>query len=103
MDARRPEKLGGIAMISAILGLLTGIVGWLVSHLPESPFTNLAFGDIGGLTLGTMLGWVNWLIPMQDMLALFMLWLVACVAFVAARWLINKFTGNVTVEKLPLT
>lgn len=90
-------------MVSAILGLLTGVVGWLVSHLPASPFASLVLGDFGELPVSKMLGWVNWLIPMEEMLGLFMLWIVACGVFAAVRWLVRKYTGNVTVERLPLS
>lgn len=76
-------------MVNAILGLLTGLVGWLVSNLPLSPFANVRFDVEGfagsGVTVGTLMGWVNWLIPFQACLVVFSAWLVAALVVVAVR------------------
>ena len=53
-------------MLAAILGLFQGIAGWLTQILPESPFTNMAIPE--GMQQG--LGWLNWFLPLGDMLAL---------------------------------
>lgn len=47
-------------MISAIIGFVSGIVGWLASVLPDSPFSGLFTGNQAILT---GLGWLNWLLP----------------------------------------
>lgn len=86
-------------MISALLALLTGVVGWLVSHLPASPFANLAIGDIAGVNVGTIMGWVNWLIPFQDLLLMFTAWVAACFAYSVAIWLYKRTLSQVSVVK----
>lgn len=89
-------------MFSAILSFFTGLVGYLLSHLPASPFANLVLGG-DNLPISKMLGWVNWLIPVQDMFALFLLWLAAAVTYSVIRWIIKKYFSEVTVERIPLT
>lgn len=74
-------------MVSALLGFLVGLVGWLVSHLPLSPFRSLALGwdGIGGYTASDLLAWVNWFIPFQDMFLLFEGWLAAALVVLAVK------------------
>lgn len=70
-------------MISAIIGVISTLVGWLTSHLPTSPFANLSFGDpdfAGGHTLREVLGWVNWLVPFRGMQMIFSAWLTTVMA-----------------------
>ena len=84
-------------MVNAFAALLSGLVAFLVSHLPLSPFANLAFDSTGfaGTTLGTVLGWVNWVIPFGPMLALFTAWVAACFAFSVAVWVVRRFMRQV--------
>lgn len=87
-------------MVNALLGLLTSITAWLVSHLPISPFADMSLLDGGiagsGITLDEMMGWVNWLIPFNDMLLLFGAWLVAALAVLAVKVLTKPISSVVT-------
>lgn len=75
-------------MLSAIIGLFTGIVGWLNQILPESPFKNLTLPS--GVQQG--LGWMNWAVPMGDMLALMSAVLALLVVVRVAVFLVNSGT-----------
>lgn len=70
-------------MIAFLLNLVTGLFGWLASVLPASPFSGLSLALSG---LADALGWLNWLVPVGDMLALFLVWLAA-----AAVWMVVSF------------
>lgn len=89
-------------MVKVVFNFLSMVVNWLVSHLPASPLANLGFvGDMsfGEVSIDTVLGWVNWLIPVGDLISLFGLWLSAIVTASAIRWVITMFvefgTGGV--------
>lgn len=69
-------------MLSFLVGLLHGIFDVLNSLLPSSPFASLA-GSLEGASMG--LGWLNWFVPVGDMLTLFGLWLVALLGWYVAR------------------
>lgn len=85
-------------MVSALFGFLTGFVGWLVSHLPLSPFRTLVLGwdGIGGYAASDLLAWVNWFVPFGDMLVLFQAWLAAALVFVAVKVLAKPVTRTFT-------
>ena len=78
-------------MVSALLGIFTGLVGWLASHLPASPLQAVAIGGngVGGFTVAQLLAYVNWLIPFGDMLLLLTAWLGAAVTFIAVKLIIK--------------
>lgn len=80
-------------MISAIIGFVSGIVGWLASVLPDSPFAGLFTGNQSILT---GLGWLNWLLPVGDLLAIFGLFLAVLLIWAAVDFAISKATGAVT-------
>lgn len=79
-------------MISAFLGMLTGLVGWLASHLPNSPIRQIAFDSADGIghwTIAELLAWANWLIPFGTMLTVLEGWLAAAIAFIAIRLILK--------------
>lgn len=67
-------------MISAIVGFITGILGFLNSILPNSPFTDLLVGTQG---LATALGWLNWIVPVGDLMAIFAAYLAVLLIWAA--------------------
>lgn len=69
-------------MIDVILSFLTGILGFLNGILPDSPFQDIIEGN--ELMLDA-LGWLNWLVPISDLLAIFSVYLVALLAFEVAH------------------
>lgn len=75
-------------MLSILLSLFGSLLSWLASVLPASPFASLSLSLSG---VANALGWLNWVVPVGDMLTLFAAWL-ACVAvwqavsFVTKRW-----------------
>ena len=75
-------------MLAAILGLFQGIAGWLTQILPVSPFADMSIPS--GLQQG--LGWLNWFLPLGDMLALMAAVLALLVVARVAVFLINSGT-----------
>lgn len=69
-------------MLAFLGGLLHGIISFLATFLPDSPLR--AFGDaLGGAEMG--LGWLNWLVPVGPMLAVFLAWLAALLVWAGVR------------------
>lgn len=69
-----------VGLLSIIFGFVGGILDMLNSVLPASPFQGL-IQETDAVTLG--LGWLNWLLPIGDMMAIFAVYLVALLAFFA--------------------
>lgn len=67
-------------MLSVIFGFVGGILQFLNSVLPDSPFQGL-IQETDAVTLG--LGWLNWLLPVGDMMAIFAAYLVVLLAYFA--------------------
>jgi hypothetical protein len=66
---------------------LTGIIQSILKLFPQSPFK----AYIGSLASWQGLGWLNWFIPVSDILAVCSVWLVAIGAYylfsTIGRWL----------------
>lgn len=69
-------------MLQGLLTFLGTIFGWLDSLLPNSPLAGLVQTS-QNLSLG--ISWLNWLFPINDMLALLAIWIAACAAITAVR------------------
>lgn len=69
-------------MLQAIFGFISTIFGWLGNLLPDSPFDGIV-QVTDQLTLG--ISWLNWLLPISEMLVTLFLWIAACVAITAVR------------------
>lgn len=79
-------------MLAFLADLLHGVVGFLCAFLPDSPLR--AFGDVlEGAALG--LGWLNWVVPIGAMLAVFTAWLAALLGWYGVRLVLRKATGTV--------
>lgn len=76
-------------MLSVLLGMFAGLVGWLSSHLPTSPFASVSLVTVSfpgtSVTVSDVLGWVNWLVPVEDMVITLGLWCSALLVVLAAR------------------
>ena len=59
-------------MLSLVVGVITGILGFFDSILPASPFRALI--DSWG-SLGEGIGWLNWLVPVGVLLTILGAWL----------------------------
>ena len=84
-------------MLGFIVDFFSNLVTTLSSVLPESPFSNLQIGQ----GVQNALGWLNWLVPVGDMAALFAVWLAAALiiavvsfALKKGKGLVNAFTGG---------
>lgn len=80
-------------MVSVIFGFLGQLVGWLLTHLPASPFANLSWSGVDGFgqySIAQLLAWVNWIIPFDEMLTLFDLWLAAVLLASAVMFVSRK-------------
>lgn len=73
-------------MLEFIVGLFQGIVNTLKSILPVSPFADLTISE----DVGNALGWLNWVFPISDCLAIMTAWLAALLLFTIARFAISK-------------
>lgn len=78
-------------MIQALAQFFATVFGWLGNLLPDSPFANMVQVS-EDLALG--ISWLNWLVPISEMLAMMVLWLAACVAVVAVRVALDV-TGSI--------
>lgn len=83
-------------MIDFIVNMISGVVGFLTGSLPRSPFSDMSLAQ----DVTQWLGWLNWLVPMQSMLATFSIVLTAFVAAKAAVALINTGlkAGSIVVK-----
>lgn len=69
-------------MLSGLLGLLGTVFGWLGGLLPDSPFTGYV-QVTEGMRQG--LAWLNWLVPISEMLVILGLWIAAVALFTAVK------------------
>lgn len=69
-------------MLQGLFTFLGTIFGWLDNLLPDSPLAGLVETS-QNLSLG--ISWLNWLVPINEMLALLAIWIAACAAVTAVR------------------
>lgn len=73
-------------MLSFLFGLISGVLSLLTNFLPDSPLR----GVIDALyTWDTALGWLNWVVPVGQMLAVFTLWLAALVTYTVVSYALD--------------
>lgn len=77
-------------MIAFLLRMVGGLFSWLASVLPVSPFSGMSLA-LGGMA--DALGWLNWVVPVGDMLALFLVWLAAAVIWQVVQFVLKRFDG----------
>ena len=74
-------------MLSSMSELLTKFLDWVLALLPHSPFQSFikACGDLPAL------GWLNWFVPVGQIIAIGEAWLVAIGLFylysIILRWI----------------
>ena len=78
-------------MLNGFLTLLGTLFGWLGNLLPDSPFADY-MQVTEDMRLG--LGWLNWLLPISEMLVLLGLW-IAALAIVSAVKVALSITSSV--------
>lgn len=74
-------------MLDVIFGFFQGVIGFLNSLLPTSPFQDY-LQAVEGARLG--LAWLNWLMPIHTFVTIFGLWLAAGLAIAAVRFAIGE-------------
>lgn len=79
-------------MLSWISSLLSGILGFFNSVLPDSPFADVLQGSED---LQTGLAWLNWLMPIGDMLGIFLAYLAVLLVWAAVDFALSKAEGSV--------
>lgn len=76
-------------MIAIIAGILVAFFAIYAAVFPDSPFGQLALSD----AYDTALGWLNWVVPVYDMVTLFVTWvgvIMACaISFVVIKYSIK--------------
>lgn len=65
-------------MLAFIVDLLGGLFGWLNSVLPLSPFQQLVDNFTA---VGNGFHWLNWFVPIADMLSVFVAFLAVLIAW----------------------
>ena len=78
-------------MLQGLLTLLNTIFGFFDGLLPESPFADYITANnqvIQGIS------WLNWVVPIGDMLAVMVIWLGLCLAVVAVKVALDV-TGSI--------
>lgn len=85
-------------MIDVVLELLNGVLGFLNGVLPDSPFAGLIESNE---FVVTALGWLNWFVPITDLLTMFGVYLVALVAWQAVDMALDgiNFTKTIIAGK----
>lgn len=73
-------------MVDAILGFFGMIFGWISNFFPENPFIGVV-EILDDMRLG--IGWLNWFVPLGEMLTLMSIWLAAIAAVIAVKIAIN--------------
>lgn len=82
-------------MFAFVLQLLNGVAGLAMRFLPQSPVQSFLASQAISLELRA-LGWLNWVVPIHDMLGVFTLWLTAGVIYAAMRYLLDNALSVVT-------
>lgn len=78
-------------MLQMLLQLINTIFGFFNSLLPTSPFGDYIQGS-EQIILG--ISWLNWVLPIGEMLALMVIWLGVCLAVCAVKVALD-ITGSV--------
>lgn len=78
-------------MLEGFLTLLGTIFGWLGDLLPTSPLSGYAVVT-EQMTLG--LRWLNWVLPLSEMLLMLVAWMAALLAVTAVKVALGV-TGSV--------
>lgn len=73
-----------LAFLNALFG---GIIGFLNNLLPGNPFDGM-LQVTQDMALG--LGWLNWFVPLQGMVAMATIWLMSCLAVVGVKLALNS-------------
>lgn len=69
-------------MLSMLITLFGGMVEWLLSLLPVSPFSGIALGTVTlSDAMDKGLGWLNWFVPVGSCLFLLSVWLSAAIIY----------------------
>ena len=77
-------------MLSFLTGLISGICTFLNNVLPDSPFQGVVEGA-QGMQLG--LGWLNWFVPVGDLILIFGGWLAVLLIWAAVDFALTKGEG----------
>lgn len=72
-------------MVALVLELVGAVVSLVVSILPVSPFQSLGVDGIPAQAIG----WINWFLPIGNMVTLLSLWAAAILAFRVAKKLLS--------------
>lgn len=76
-------------MLAFIVGVCGTFFRFLAGVLPESPFGSIVLAE----QLDTALGWLNWVVPVGDMLTLMGVWLTALIAAFVIKVVIQRAFG----------
>ena len=75
-------------MLDTILSFLYSIAELAIGWLPASPFQTDDFKQ-AVKPFGEIMGWINYFVPIGQMLAVFAVYLVAVGIWYVARWLLR--------------
>ena len=75
-------------MLDAILSFLYALASLAIGWLPGSPFQTSEFRD-AVKPISDVMGWVNYFVPIGQMLAVFAVYLVAVGVWYVVRWMLR--------------
>lgn len=81
-------------MLSFLVTLLTNVINFLLSFLPASPVQQY-INSFNSSALDTALGWLNWFVPVNDMLGLMSIWLLAIITYRAVQFALDNTIDRV--------
>lgn len=75
-----------MAILEKLGALLISALSWVVSFLPDSPFQAVSNKDVQ-----SFLGTLNWILPLQEIVAILQLWISAVTIYyvyqIILRWI----------------
>jgi hypothetical protein len=83
-------QMHGMFVFSSLLDWLEGVFAGILSFLPDSPF-RLITND----AVAEYMGYINWIIPIAEIIAIMQLWITAIGIFYLYRAIL-KWVGKVS-------
>lgn len=74
-------------MIDIIMEFLVDFAESALNILPDSPFANLNFDELGNFT--QIMGWINYVIPVGTIVNILTVYLTCVLVWYGVRWLLR--------------
>lgn len=77
-----------LSLVSYIIMAIESLIGFIVSLLPTMN-VDAIINSLGINQISSILGWVNYFVPLSQMLSLFSVWLVGMLAYQLYRFVLS--------------